>query len=116
MTRTNQNVPGIWSGDDWTGRFAITGSISGSGEDVTGASVVWILLDSPTGSFLIHKTTASTGHISISGSVVDINVSGSDTSGLTGDYYHELQITRLSDGKTQAAAVGWVTINKDLIS
>ena len=116
MTKLGQNISNIFSGDDWTGRFTITGSVSGSGEDVTGASIIWVLFDSPTGSSLIRKTTASTGHISISASIVDVNVSASDTSGLTGDYYHELQIIRASDGKTQTAAVGWATINRDLVS
>ena len=115
MTKVNQNIPAVWSGDDFTPRFSISGS-GGAGEDVTGASIIWVIFDSPTGSSLVRKTTASTGHITIGGSVVDVNVSGSDTSGLAGDYYHELQVTRLSDGKTQTAAVGWVTINRDLIT
>ena len=116
MTKLGQNISNVFSGDDWTGRFTITGSVSSSGEDVTGASIVWVLFNSPTGSSVIRKTSASTGHITISSSVVDVNVAASDTSGLVGDYYHELQITRLSDGKVQTAAVGWVTINRDLIS
>ncbi len=115
MTKFGQNLS-VYSGDDWTGRFAITGSVSGSGEDVTGASIIFVVFNSPTGSSVIRKTTASTGHITISSSVVDINISASDSTGLAGDYYHELQITRLSDGKTQTAAVGWVTINRDLVS
>ncbi len=114
MTKVSQNFT-AWSGDDLTPRFTITGSDS-AGENVTGASIVWVLFDSPTGSSLVRKTTASTGHITISASIIDVNVSASDTSGLTGDYYHELQIIRASDGKIQTAAVGWVTINRDLIS
>ena len=114
MTKVSQNFT-AWSGDYLTPRFTITGSDS-AGENVTGASIVWVLFDSPTGSSLVRKTTASTGDISISSSIVDINISGSNTSGLAGDYYHELQITRLSDGKTQTAAVGWATINRDLIT
>ncbi len=114
MSKYGQNFT-VFSGDDCTPRFSVTGS-GGTSEDVTGASVVWVLFDSPTGGSLIRKTTASTGHITISTSVVDINVGASDTSSLAGDYYHELQITRAADGKVQTAAVGWVTINRDLIS
>ena len=114
MTKIGQNFS-IYSGDDVTPRFSVTGS-GGAGEDVTGASIVFIIFDSPTGSSVLRKTTASSGDISISSSVVDINISGSNTASLVGDYYHELQITRSSDGKIQTAAVGWVTINRDLIS
>ncbi len=114
MSKYGQNFT-VFSGDDVTPRFSITGS-GGTSEDVTGASIIWVLFNSPTGSSLIRKTTASSGHITISGSVVDVNVGASDTSGLAGDYYHELQITRAVDGKIQTAAVGWATINRDLIS
>ena len=114
MTKINQNLI-TWSGDDTTLRFSITGS-GGAGENVTGASIIWILFDSPRGSSLIRKTTDTVNEVTISSSIVDINISGSNTSNLAGDYYHELQIIRASDGKTQTAAVGWATINRDLIS
>ena len=114
MSKYGQNFT-VFSGDDVTPRFSVTGS-GGAGEDCSGASIVWVVFNSPTGSSVIRKTTASSGHITISASIVDVNVAASDTSGLVGDYYHELQITRLSDGKIQTAAVGWVTINRDLIS
>ncbi len=114
MTKVNQNIT-VWSGDDITPRFSVTGS-GGTGEDVTGASIVWVLFDNPRGGSLIRKTTDTIGHITISSSIVDVNLSASDTSELAGDYYHELQITRAVDGKTQTAAVGWITLNRDLIS
>ncbi len=114
MTKVNQNIT-IWSGDDVTPRFSITGS-GGSGEDMTGASLIWVVFNSPTGSSVLRKTTDTSGHFTIGGSIIDVNVSGSDTAGLTGDYYHELQARRAADSKVQTAAVGWVTINRDLIS
>ncbi len=98
-----------------TPRFSVTGS-GGAGEDVTGASIVFVVFNSPTGSSVLRKTTDTAGNVTISGSTVDINISSSDTSSLVGDYYHELQVRRASDGKIQTAAVGWVTINRDLIS
>ena len=114
MSKFGQNFT-VFSGDDATLRYGITGS-GGVGEDVTGASIVFVLFNSPTGGSLIRKTTASTGHVTISTSVVDINIGASDSASLVGDYYHELQIIRAADGKTQTAAVGWATINRDLIS
>ncbi len=114
MSKYGQNFT-VFSGDDCTPRFSVTGS-AGTGEDMTGASLIWVVFDSPTGSSVLRKTTDTVGHFTIGGSVVDVNVSGSDTSNLTGDYYHELQARRAADGKTQTAAVGWVTINRDLIT
>ena len=105
----------VFSGDDFTVRYTVTGS-GGLGEDMTGASLVFVIFNSPTGASVLRKTTDSVGNFTVGGSIIDVNVSGSDTSNLTGDYYHELQARRAADGKVQTAAVGWVTINRDLIS
>ena len=114
MTKFGQNFT-VFSGDDCTPRFSVTGS-GGAGEAMDTASLIWVVFDSPIGGSVLRKTTDTANHFTVSGSIVDVNVSGSDTSGLVGDYYHELQARRAADGKVQTAAVGWVTFNRDLVT
>jgi len=114
MTKVNQNFT-AWSGDDITPRYTVQGAAASIGKDLTGASILWILVDQSSGASLIRKTTDTAGHFTVSGCTFDVNIAASDTSGLAGDYWSEAQV-RDSASIIQTVAVGWVTINRDLAS
>ncbi len=103
MTKVDQNVQ-LWAGKDQVLRFGISAS-DGSGQDMTGNTASWMLLDEQnSGSLLLKAGT-------ISGSLVDIVLSGSDdTAGLGGRYYHELAAT--ASGSAVVLAVGQLKMNK----
>jgi hypothetical protein len=107
MTKTGQNVE-FWAGDDVTLRFGITAS-DGTSQDMTGNTASWILQDEVT-STCISVQKAGT----ISGSLVDVVISGSDdTATLSGFYYHELAAA--ASGSAVTLATGTAKINKSSI-
>jgi hypothetical protein len=113
MTSVNQNFV-MFSGDDKTLRFTVLDSSSAS-IDLTGASVTWMLATDDKSASLIKKSTDSGCGISISGCTFDVDLSPSDTDGLTGVYYHEAQV-RDSASDLSTVATGWANIKHDLIA
>ncbi len=103
MTKVAQNFV-IWAGDDQVLRFGISGS-SGSGQDMAGNTASWILTDEANSGSLVSASGA------ISGSLVDVVISGSDdTAGLSGTYYYQLAAT--ASGSAMTLAVGVATIHR----
>ena len=88
---------------------------------LTGAQVTWALskkskdTTAPRGSSLVTKTLGSGISFTNTGSdgKIDVLLSPADTAALSGDYYHELQLT-ISDA-IYTVLYGKVTIAKDLI-
>src|SRR3990167_5713629 len=84
--------------------------------DITSASITWKAART------IHKTavltkTTSNGGIGITngaGGVFTITISAGDTSGFTGDYYHEVQVT-FADGTVSTVLSGTMTVIPALI-
>ena len=81
--------------------------------DVSGAiAVTYELAESVGGTALITKTLLD--GIVITGSTITVTFGTADTAGLSGDYYHELQITD-ANNKVFTPIRGTVTIEADLI-
>ena len=107
MTKVEQNAE-IWAGDDVVLRFSILDS-SGDAQDMTGNTASWVMQDEYNSTCI---TTSASGLIT--GSVIDIAVTGSGhTNGLSGYYYHELAAT--ASGSAITLSTGTIKINRSNI-
>jgi len=112
MTKIAQNFE-MWAGDTKDLTVTITGSDS-SGYSLTGASVTWLLEESPGSGSLVRKHisgSVSGSGISISASIMTVSIAASDTEGLAGTYYHEAEATDAA-GNVATLFVGSAKINK----
>ena len=106
MTKTNQNFE-MWQGDGKTLVFSVTAS-TGIGQDLTGNTASWIIQDEEDSACLSGQVAGV-----VSGSLVNVILAASDTSGLCGFYYHELSLT--ASGSPVTAAIGTAKINRSSI-
>lgn len=106
MTKTGQNFE-IWAGDAVDLAFGVSAS-DGTGQDMTGNTASWIFQDEQTSSCITGSLAGT-----ISGSTVTVALAASDTSGVSGYYYHELSAT--ASGSPVTLAVGTIKINKSSV-
>lgn len=113
MPSTDQNAV-VVAGDNPSIQFTVSDA-SGNVYSMSGATVRWGLARSPFDTAIIEKSTSS--GVAISGSsneIATITLSTTDTVGLVGNHYHELQITDLSNNVI-TAAVGEIRFLPGLI-
>lgn len=108
MTEVSQDFK-MWAGDHRNLQFTVTGS-DGSGQDLTGTSIKWVLKESVDSASLILKQTSGSG-ITVSGSVMTVALVPADTTNLAGQYYHEAEVTD-GAGNVSTTSVGTGTIEK----
>lgn len=106
MTKVEQNFE-MWQGDSKTLVFSVTAS-DGTGQDLTGNTASWIIQDEEDSACVAGQVAGT-----ISGSLVNVILAASDTSGLCGFYYHELSLT--ASGSAVTAAIGIAKINRSSI-
>lgn len=88
---------------------------NGGTKDLTGATVEWVLADRPGGPAVVEKDNAGTGGVQITdaaGGVFDVSLDPADTDDLSGEYYHEAEVTDGS-GDTETVWTGWIDIQQD---
>lgn len=110
MTKLQQDFT-IWSGDNKTLTCTVTDATTGASVNLTGASVAWVLANSPTSGSILRLSTDD--FVTVSGCTFSVALAASHTAGLSGQYYHEGQI-RESTGNVSTVTVGTVTINQDV--
>jgi len=106
MTSVNQNFK-IYAGD--TAQVNIGVTQSDVAASLSNASVVWIVEESPKSGSLVRLTTDN--GISVSGSIITLSISPSNTSSLTGNYYHEVEVVDVS-GNISTVTTGTVTVKR----
>lgn len=112
MTKLGQDFT-AWSGDHKNLIFTVTNAATGASADLTGASVIWVLAESPTGGSLVKLTNDSGSGITVSGCTFTVSLSPIHTSGLFGTYYHEAQV-KDANSNISTVAVGAAKINYDV--
>ncbi|RMG96176.1 MAG: hypothetical protein D6706_10635 [Chloroflexi bacterium] len=110
MTKTAQNFT-MWSGDSKLIQVMVTDS-AGNSVALAGATIEYVIKDSVNGTTRVSKSTSN--GITISGNTFTITLDPADTAGLSGQYYHEAQITDVA-GNVSTALVGNIVINEDAI-
>ena len=105
----NQDIR-IVSGDDLTLQVTVT-ETNGAAKDLTGGTVDWNLSKEP-GSSDIKVTKTGTLTSPTTGV---FTVAVDSTGGLSGDYYHEAQLTE-SGGDIGTVMRGWVRIDRDSVT
>ena len=111
--RAAQNFE-MHSGDTKEITITVTDA-SGSSVALGGSTIVWGLYTAPGASTAtVTKTTAS-GAIAISGNTCTFTLAPADTAGLTGKYYHELEVTD-SSSVVETTTTGWITIDVDTVN
>lgn len=84
--------------------------------DITGATINWQAAKNPHATATLTKATGGSG-ISITsgtGGQFRITIDAADTANLSGDFYHEAQVT-FSDGTIATVLTGKMTITPALI-
>ncbi len=119
MTQTGQNVE-MFSGDSRTIRFTVTEADGSTPVDLAGCSAKWRASRKLSGGF--SATPAISKAIGTGITVTDadagelqVALAPADTAGLSGRYYHELEITD-GLGNVSTVATGTLAIVKDLIA
>lgn len=114
MTHNNQDIDDYHSGDDL--KIEVTVEENGSPKDITNSSAEYELYeDYPDNNQTIFtKDTTAGGGITIVDAVngrLDVEISGSDTDSLEGEYSHRLRVTDAS-GNTVTVFTGELVVNE----
>lgn len=112
MTAKNGQDFEMYSGDHRNVIFTVTNANSAS-IDLTGAYGVWALSNDAKTASILRLTSDSGCGMTLSGCTATVSLSPAHTAGLSGYYYHELQI-KDSGSNISTVAVGTVTINQDV--
>jgi hypothetical protein len=107
MAKENQNFE-MYSGDT---RYVNVTVLMPDGTSLIGASAIWVLVK---GSNTILTKTVGAGITITSVNTCQIDIDPADTTGLSGSYSHELEITDV-DNHVSTTTTGTVLIKKDLI-
>lgn len=112
MTHNNQDVDDYHVGDDL--KIKVTVEENGSPKDITNSSAEYELYEKyPSGDDTVFTKTTSGGGITIVDAAngrLDVEIDGTDTDGLDGNYNHRLRVTDAS-GNTVTVFTGEFTVN-----
>lgn len=82
----------------------------GAALDLSGASLSWTLARSPFAESSVLSKTSGDG-IAVEGSTATVSLTGAETAGLLGDYWHQLVVTD-AQGNPSTVATGIITVRK----
>lgn len=115
MTSLSQNVT-MWSGDSKKLRFTVIDD-AGAAKNLTGAAIVWKAAKTAGSSTALITKSVGSG-ITITdptGGLFEVRLDPADTASLSGDFYHEAQVTDAL-GDVATVAIGRIRINADLVT